>query len=76
MKYTVYTQEGCPRCEEVISRLKKSGEMVEVLTANTLQTLPDHMRRADLMALIQMRDRSDLPVVFHDDVLVEVEELA
>ena len=75
MKYTIYTQEDCPRCEEVIAKLKKSGEMVEVLTANTLANLPDHMRRADLMALIQLRDRTDLPVVFRDDVLVEVEGL-
>ena len=75
MTYTLYTQDGCPRCERVKEALLARGATVEVLTHESLCALPDPMRRADLMTLIQMRERDDLPVVFRDDVLVEIEAI-
>jgi hypothetical protein len=75
MGYTVYTQEGCSECKIVCDKLQKKYGVIEILTWETLLALADPMRRADLMTLISMRERDDLPVAFRDDVLVEVEDL-
>lgn len=73
--FTLYTQPGCTRCEAVLHDLVQCGHTVEVLTDATLETLSDRMRRADLMSKITLRDRDDLPVVFRNDEIIEIENL-
>lgn len=79
MHFTLYTQPDCIRCEAVKRALTERGHSVEVLTQESLAAMTgstaEIMRRADLMAQIQMRDSDELPVVFRDDEIIEIEEL-
>lgn len=75
MKFTLYTHDNCQRCKNVEEALKSQKHEVEVFTPESLAAYKDIVRRSDIMTAICSRLRNDLPIVFREDVLVEVEDL-